>query len=70
MLDPVMGEISIFQKEKFFKEQKVDKADFIKLNLMSCCTTTVNETMSKKGFHPIEIQFISDKFVLVIGAYC
>jgi hypothetical protein len=45
VLDPVMGEILIFQKEKFFKEQKVDKADFIKLNLMSCCTTTVNETM-------------------------
>jgi hypothetical protein len=69
VLDSVLGEVAIFQTQKFFLESKTDKADFVKLSQVLCCMHGFKEEMAKKKLHAIELSFVNEKLQLLFGAF-
>ena len=70
VLDPVLGELAVFQSENHFKEQKTDKADFIKLSKITCCARGSRKEMTSRRINSLEVSFSTDRFILILGAYC
>lgn len=57
VLDPLTGELAIFQSEKYFLDQKTDKAEIIKLSTVLCAAHSYNAFLARKGIQSIELTF-------------
>lgn len=70
LLDPILGELAIFQKEKNFLESQAEKADFIKLSMITSCMLSQRKEMNSKKLQSVDLTFANDKFILILGTYC
>jgi hypothetical protein len=60
VLDPILGELAIFQSEKYFLDHKTEKSDIVRLSQVLCAMHGFNALLARKSINAIELQLQTD----------
>jgi hypothetical protein len=69
VLDPIIGELAIFQSEKYFLEHKTEKSDIVRLSVVLCAMHSFNTDLTRRSINSIELTFVGENLQLFMGCY-